>query len=99
MQDSRIKYLEKQIHNLEADTEIAKTKYLASLEQMKIAQVDMDQKSLLIQQIERTYAPIQPYQPSAKRAGIKGAIGGSAFVVFLIILFQIYRNVIEETVE
>ncbi|MFK7935398.1 MAG: hypothetical protein AB8G22_17925 [Saprospiraceae bacterium] len=97
--DAELKYLEKKIHRLEADTEIEKTKYLASLEQMKIAQVDMDQKSLLIQQIERTYAPIQSYQPSAKRAAIKGAIGGGAFFVFLIVLFQIYRNVVAEVKE
>lgn len=91
-----IKYLEKKIHHYEVEAEISKTRYLASLEQMKISQVKMDQKTLLIQQLERTYPPIAPFKPSAKKAGVKGTIIGGAILVFMLVLGSIWKTIQEE---
>lgn len=92
----RIKGIENRIYQLKGDTEICQAKYLAASKQLKEAQVDMDQKTLLIQQLEKTYAPIKPYEPSKVVAGIKGAIMGAAIVIFLIILLRIYKNILAE---
>ncbi|MFK7808016.1 MAG: hypothetical protein AB8F74_09480 [Saprospiraceae bacterium] len=91
-----IKYLEKKIHKYEVRSEIFKTQYLASLEQEKFAQIELDQKSLLIHEMERTSAPIESYKPSSKVAGIKFGIVGSFLAIFLIVLSRIYSNIVRE---
>lgn len=91
-----VKYLEKKIHRYEVEAEMSKTRYLAALEQLKSSQVKMDQKTLLIQQLERTYPPIAPYEPSAKKAGIKGTIIGGAILVFILVLGSIWKTIQEE---
>jgi hypothetical protein len=96
---NRIAGIENRIHQLKGDTEICQARYLAAAKQLKEAQVAMDQKTLLIQELERTYAPIEPYKPSAKRAAIKGAIMGIALIIFLIVLSRIYKNIVDELSE
>ena len=93
---NRLAALENRTNQLEAASEVFRNRYLTSLEQLKAAQVDMDQKTLLVQQIERTYAPIEPFKPSAKRAVVKGGILGTGIVIFVIILIRIYFNIIRE---
>lgn len=93
---NRIEGIANRIYQLQGDTEICQAKYLAASKQLKEAQVAMDQKTLLIQQLEKTYAPIQPYKPSQVVAGIKGAIMGVSIVIFLIILVRIYKNILAE---
>lgn len=94
-----IKYLERRIHKLEVRSEIFKTQYLASLEQEKFAQIELDQKSLLIHEMERTSAPIQPYRPSSKVAAIKFGIVGSFLAIFLVVITRIYSNIARELKE
>lgn len=93
---SRIEGIENKIYQLEGDTEICQAKYLAASKELKGAQVAMDQKTLLIQQLERTYAPIEPYKPSKIVAAVKGAVMGASLIIFAIILLRIYRNIAAE---
>lgn len=93
---NEVKYLEKQIYKLEVDAEIHKIQYLAALESLKITQVDMDQKSLLLRELERTHSHIKPYQPSVMVESIKWAIMGSIISIFLITVFRIFINVKKE---
>lgn len=87
------------IIRLEVEAEINKTDYLASLEQLKVAKIDMDNETVLIQLIDRTMLPIEAYQPSPKSAAIKGGIGGFALALFLIVSFKLFSDVLKEVDE
>ncbi len=91
-----IRYLEKKIHKLEANAEVYKVEYLASIEQLKGAQMDRDKNALLIHELEHTLAPIIPYAPSPKVVGIKFGIFGAALAVMLVLFGRIYSNLSEE---
>jgi len=87
-----IKYLEKKIHKMEVLAEVYKVEYLASVEQLKGAQMDRDKNALLIHELEYTIAPIIPYAPSPKVVGIKFGIFGAALAIMLILFGRIYSN-------
>lgn len=93
---NRITTVENNIHKLQGATEICQAKYLAASKQLKEAQVAMDQKTLLIQQLEKTYAPIEPYEPSITVAAVKGTVMGVSITLFLLILVRISSNILEE---
>ncbi len=87
-----VRYLEKKIHKLEVVAEVYKVEYLASVEQLKGAQMDRDKNSLLIHELEHTLAPIVPYAPSPKLVGIKFGIFGAALAIMLVLFTRIYSN-------
>ncbi len=93
----------KSMHNkilrLEVEAEINKTGYLASLEQLKGAKIDMDNETVLMQLIDKTLPPIDYYKPSAKVAAVKGGIGGFALALFLIVSFKLFKDVLREVDE
>ncbi|NRB48168.1 MAG: hypothetical protein HRU41_10885 [Saprospiraceae bacterium] len=93
----------KSMHNkilkLEVEAEINKTGYLASLEQLKGAKIDMDNETVLMQLIDKTLPPIDYYKPSAKMAAVKGGIGGFALALFLIVSFKLFKDVLREVDE
>lgn len=93
----------KSMHNkiikLEVEAEINKTGYLASLEQLKVAKIDMDNETVLMQLIDKTLPPIESYRPSAKVAAVKGGIGGFALALFLIVSFKLFKDVLREVDE
>lgn len=87
-----VRYLEKKIHKLEVLAEVYKVEYLASVEQLKAAQMDRDKNALLIHELEQTIAPIVPYMPNPKVVGIKFGIFGAALAVMLVLFGRIYSN-------
>lgn len=94
--EPRRKAMHNRIIKLEVEAEINKTGYLASLEQLKLSKIDMDNETVLMQLVDKTIAPIDPYQPSAKVAAIKGGIGGFALALFLIVSFKLFKDVLRE---
>lgn len=94
--EPRRKAMHNKIIKLEVEAEINKTGYLASLEQLKLSKIDMDNETVLMQLVDKTIAPIDPYQPSAKVAAVKGGIGGFALALFLIVSFKLFRDVLRE---
>ncbi len=97
--EPRRKSMHNKIIRLEVEAEINKTGYLASLEQLKVAKIDMDNETVLMQLIDKTMMPIEPYIPSAKVAAVKGGIGGFALGLFLIVSFKLFRDVLREVDE
>lgn len=97
--EPRRKAMHNKIIRLEVEAEINKTGYLASLEQLKVAKIDMDNETVLMQLIDKTMMPIEPYVPSAKVAAVKGGIGGFALGLFLIVSFKLFRDVLREVDE
>ncbi len=91
-----IKSLEKKIYQLEVEAEICKTEYLASIEQLKLSQVEMDQKSLLIYELEKTHHYIEPYQPSVGWACLKGGSLGLIGILFFFVIIQILMDIKKE---
>jgi len=97
--EPRRKSMHNRIIRLEVEAEINKTAYLASLEQLKVAKIDLDNETVLMQLIDKTMMPIEPYIPSAKVAAVKGGIGGFALGLFLIVSFKLFRDVLREVDE
>ncbi|MBX2875000.1 MAG: hypothetical protein KTR30_22945 [Saprospiraceae bacterium] len=97
--EPRRKAMHNKIIRLEVEAEINKTGYLASLEQLKVSKIDMDNETVLMQLVDKTIPPIDPYQPSAKVAAVKGGIGGFALALFLIVSFKLFKDVLREVDE
>ncbi len=95
-QISAINYIEKKIHRLSVDAEISKTGYLAALEHQKIAQLDRDQSAITIEELERSISPIVPFRPDHKLAAAKGGFSGGIFIVVLLIIFTMFKEVRKE---
>lgn len=93
---NEVKSLEKKIHRLEADAEVYKLEYLASLEQLKVSQVDVGQNTLLIREVERTLPPIKAYQPSSLVEGVKWGVLGGILSIVLMVFLRIFRNLYQE---
>ena len=93
------KAMHNKIIKLEVEAEINKTGYLASLEQLKVAKIDMDNETVLMQLIDKTLPPIESYRPSAKVAAVKGGIGGFALALFFIVSFKLFKDVLREVDE
>lgn len=94
--EPRRKAMHNKILRLEVEAEINKTGYLASLEQLKVSKIDMDNETVLMQLIDKTMPPIDSYRPSAKVAAVKGGIGGFALALFLIVSFKLFSDVLRE---
>lgn len=97
--EPRRKAMHNKIIKLEVEAEINKTGYLASLEQLKLAKVDMDNETVLMQLVDKSIPPLDFYKPSAKVAAVKGGIGGFALALFLIVSFKLFKDVLREVDE
>jgi hypothetical protein len=91
-----VKKLEKKIHRLEVDAEVYNIEYLAALEQLKVSQLDMNQNSLLVHEVERTLPPVSAYQPSPIVEGIKWGISGAVLSIVFIVFVRIFMNLYKE---
>ncbi|RMF22306.1 MAG: hypothetical protein D6765_14445 [Bacteroidetes bacterium] len=94
--DAKVLYLHDKIIRLEVHAELYKLDYLASLEQMKAAGIDLNSKTPLITVIEESLPPLTPVRPSPTGAAVKGAILGVVLVILFIVVRKIYSDIMDE---
>jgi uncharacterized protein involved in exopolysaccharide biosynthesis len=92
----KIKSLQQQIARLEVNADIFKINYLATIESLKFSQNKLNLKLPIIEVLEQTMPPISANKPSAVTAAIKGGFLGSLLAMFLIIVVNVFLDILKE---
>jgi len=82
---------------LEIKTDLLKEEYLDAAEKLKTVEVELNKSIPVITISEKPMRKGKPYKPSTTLASLKGAIMGTLFVVFILFLLKVYRDITNET--
>lgn len=86
----------KEIAYLEIEAEIYKSKYLVTLKELTVAEHSMNMKKPIVEIIQQTLPPLEHYRPSPLQAALKSAFIGAFFMIILIVLHQVFTDILKE---
>lgn len=93
---TNLSYRAQQIEKLEVEVSFLKEDFLDYGEKIKEAELEANNNAPLIMIVEQSLPPLDPFRPSPKVSAIKGAIIGIALMIFILIAWKMYKDLVAE---
>ena len=93
---ANLSYRAQQIEKLEVEVAFLKEDFLDYGEKIKDAELEANNNAPLIMIVEQSLPPLDPFRPSQIVSAIKGAIIGIGLMIFILIAWKMYKDLIKE---